>query len=89
MDLYSKRKLQTGLPNPKLPKNYLNKVAPPVPVYDKANIFNGMFDEELSKIPRELHQRVSLLVHKNVENRVSEYMSEIRMEVNEQLRSQQ
>lgn len=52
------------------------------------DIFNGMFDEELKKIPVQMHERVALLIHRNVERRVSEYMSAFRHDVNAHLHSQ-
>ena len=47
-----------------------------------------MFSEELSKIPMELHQRVAQLIHRDVEIRVKEYMTNIRKDVFDQLRIQ-
>ena len=86
MDINTKKKvLRTGLKNPKLPK-YAQ--AAPVPPRKPVNIFGGMFDEELSKIPVEMHERVAILIQRNVEQRVKEYMGEFRQQVSEALTKQ-
>ena len=44
-------------------------------------VLGGMFEEELSVIPQEMHARIATLIHRDVEMRVKEYMEEFRKEV--------
>lgn len=47
----------------------------------KVHVLGGMFDDELSKIPKHMHRKLAQLIHRNVENRVREYMSQFRDDV--------
>lgn len=60
---------RTGIKSPKLPKKYLKHFEHLNPEnqvpknYEQADFFNGMFQEELAKIPANLHDRVAIYVH--------------------------
>lgn len=56
--------------------------------YEPSDFFNGMFADELSKIPAELHDRVAVYVHHHVEARVKDHLAGFRQEVEAELTSQ-
>lgn len=80
---------RTGLRSPKLPTKYLKHFEHLRPEsedaeprrYQPEDFFSGMFAEELSKIPVELHERIAIYVHRHVEAKVKDRMAEFRKEV--------
>ena len=81
-----KRKVVSAATTPRLKQRAKEPVTEAKVVPKPVNIFDGTFEEELSKIPPHMHQKVAYLVHNNVERRVSEYMNEFRKELDLQLR---
>lgn len=87
--------MRTGLKTPRLTKRYVQKFSEEFPDqipekdpenYKRSDFFNGMFSEELSKIPQEHHGRVADYAHKYVDARVREYMVDVRFDIEQQLK---